>query len=42
MKINPFKKIKKPAFNIEGYTRKAALVFVFIGVYFFIIKILFL
>ena len=46
MRIDPVKKEpankKKPAFPIEVYTRKAALVFVFVGVYFFLIKILFL
>ena len=47
MRINPtLEKEKKQqeevAKKMEMYTRKAAIVLVFIGVYFFIIKILFL
>jgi|GEM_PF-5658253 len=42
MRINPTKKIKKSGIEIERYTRKAALVVVFLAVYFFFFKILFL
>lgn len=46
MRINPEKRKlsanKRDEVNLDKYTRQAALVFVFLGVFFFVIKILFL
>jgi hypothetical protein len=45
MRVNPISKAKKAGKDpvpAEAYTRKAALILVFAGVYFFLIKILFL